>query len=50
MSAHPVRAFFDAGVIVCVSCDNRTASDITLTGECANAPSVTLSELRVAQI
>ena len=33
LAAHPLRKFFDVGVIVALSTDNRTNSGVTLTSE-----------------
>jgi adenosine deaminase len=33
LEAHPIRKFFDAGIIVVPCCDNWTVSNVTLSGE-----------------
>ena len=33
LADHPIRRFFDRGVVVIPSCDNRTVSNVTLTSE-----------------
>lgn len=33
LEEHPIRQYFDAGVIIVPCCDNNTVSSVTLSGE-----------------